>query len=390
MPSIDFSNTEVAFQYKDNNELKQAYQLFKLLSHQSLVNLGSIVAPIIVNFGGKYFIKKTIYKQFVGGETREECLKVVQKLAEYNIGSILDYSVEGEQNESSFENCKKEIIDNIIFSKDKPYIPFCVFKVTGLIRFSILEKISNGSALTTDESNEWLRGKARVMQVCQKAYESGQPIFIDAEESWIQKAIDDIADECMLLFNKEKAIVWNTYQLYRTDRLDFLKQSVEKARKFKYFLGAKIVRGAYMEKERERAKKMGYPSPIHPDKQSTDNAFNSALSYCVDNIDIVSVCAGTHNEYSSQLLVDLMEKKGIDKNDKRVYFSQLLGMSDHISFNLAKEGYNVVKYVPYGPVKSVLPYLIRRAQENTSVKGQTGRELSLIQKELERRKKVKV
>ncbi|HPQ08267.1 MAG TPA: proline dehydrogenase family protein [Bacteroidia bacterium] len=389
MSSINFSNTEVAFKYKNNNELKQAYKLFKLLSNSSLVNLGSIIAPFAVNFGGKYFIKKTIYRQFVGGETREECMKIVQKLAEYNIGSILDYSVEGEQNESSFEKCKNEIIDNIIFSKDKTFIPFCVFKPTGMIRFSILEKVSSGSALSTKESEEWQRGKARVLQVCQKAYESGQPIFIDAEESWIQKAIDDIADECMLLFNKEKPIVWNTFQLYRTDRLEFLKTSVEKARKFKYFFGAKLVRGAYMEKERERAEKMGYPSPIYPDKQSTDNAYNSALSYCVENIDIVSVCAGTHNEYSSQFLVDLMEKKGINKNDKRVFFSQLLGMSDHISFNLAKEGYNVVKYVPYGPVKSVLPYLIRRAQENTSVKGQTGRELSLILKELERRKSVK-
>ncbi|GIV26640.1 MAG: proline dehydrogenase [Bacteroidia bacterium] len=385
MPTINFSNTEIAFQYKSTEDLKRAYQLFKLLSYPTLVNVGSVVAPLFVKLGGKFFIKKTIYRQFVGGETREECIHIIQTLAKYNVGSILDYSVEGEQNEDSFERCKKEIIENIEFSKDKPYIPFCVFKPTGLIRFALLEKVSAGATLSTNEQNEWNRAKNRVMEVCQKAYQSQQPIFIDAEESWIQKAIDELTDECMLTFNKNQCIVLNTFQLYRTDRLQFLKDSLKKAKENNYYLGAKLVRGAYMEKERERAAKMGYPSPIHPDKSSTDRDYDEALTFCVENIDRITVCAGTHNERSSQHLVDLIEKHGLKKDDKRIYFSQLLGMSDHISFNLAKEGYNVVKYVPYGPVESVLPYLIRRAQENTSVKGQTGRELTLITREVKRR-----
>ncbi len=386
MPKINFSDTQVAFQYKSNGELKQAYQLFKLLSYSSLVNLGSFFAPLIVNFGIKGLIKRTIYKQFVGGETREECMGIIQLLAKYNVGSILDYSVEGEQNENVFEQCKNEIIQNILFSRDKPHIPFCVFKPTGMIKFALLEKVSTNAILTKAEQVEWQRARTRVMEVCQKAYENHQPIFIDAEESWIQKAIDDLADECMQTFNKQECIVLNTYQLYRTDRLQFLKDSLQKAKENNYYLGAKLVRGAYMEKERSRAAKKNYTSPIHPDKSATDKAYNDALNFCIENIDRITVCAGTHNEESSQYLVDLMEKYSIPKSDKRIYFSQLLGMSDHISFNLAKEEYNVVKYVPYGPVKSVLPYLIRRAQENTSVKGQTGRELSLITHELRRRK----
>lgn len=388
MPSINFNDTSIAFEYKSNEELKQAYRLFKLLSYPSLVNIGAVFAPFVVQFSGKNIIKKTIYKQFVGGETRDECMHIIQKLAEYGIGSILDYSVEGEQNEEAFEECKNEIIQNILFSKDKTYIPFCVFKPTGMIRFALLEKVSAQRELSAIEKEEWQRGKNRILEVCQIAYRHQQPIFIDAEESWIQQAIDDIAHECMYTFNQQRCIVYNTYQLYRNDRLDFLKRSIQDAQKQKYYLGVKLVRGAYMEKERERAAQMNYPSPIYPDKKSTDHAYDSALQLCVDNISSVYICAGTHNENSSQYLVHLMEQYGIDRKDNRVYFSQLLGMSDHISFNLAKAGYHVVKYVPYGPVKSVLPYLIRRAQENTSVKGQTGRELSLLAQELKRRKSI--
>ncbi len=387
MPKINFSDTETAFQYKSTPQLKQAYQLFKILSYPSLVNTGAIFAPVFVHFGGRYFIKKTIYKQFVGGETREECANTIHTLAQYHISSILDYSVEGEQNENNFDNCKNEIIQNILFSKDKAYIPFCVFKPTGMIRFTLFEKISANAPLSQKEREEWTRGKKRIFEVCQSAYENQQAIFIDAEESWIQRAIDDIADECMQTFNKQKCIVLNTFQLYRTDRLQFLKDSLYKAKQNHYLLGAKLVRGAYMEKERERAANKNYPSPIYPNKSATDKAYNDALYFCVQNIDNITLCAGTHNEESSQYLVDLMEQYKIEKNDTHIYFSQLLGMSDHISFNLAKYGYNVVKYVPYGPVKNVLPYLIRRAQENTSIQGQTGRELSLITQELNRRKK---
>ena len=385
MPSINFSDTSIAFQYKSDTELKQAHRLFKLLSYPTLVNIGALFAPWLIRWGGKSLIKKTIYKQFVGGETREECLQIIQTLAKYHIGSILDYSVEGEQNEESFEQSKQEIIQNILFSKDKPHIPFCVFKPTGMIRFALLEKVSASISLTPNEKNEWKKSKNRILEICQKAYEHQQPIFIDAEESWIQKAIDDIADECMYLFNKQTCIVWNTFQLYRTDRLQFLKESLKKAKQSAFLLGAKLVRGAYMEKERQRAAQMGYPSPIHPNKQETDKAYHQALNFCMENIDHVSICAGTHNEESTQHLIHLMETFHLANNDKRIYFSQLLGMSDHISFNLAQAGYNVVKYVPYGPIKSVLPYLIRRAQENTSIKGQTGRELALITSELKRR-----
>lgn len=387
MSNINFNNTETAFKYKSNPDLKQAYQLFKLLSYPTLVNTGAVLTPLLINCGGKALIKKTIYKQFVGGENRNECIKTMDLLAQYNVGSILDYSVEGKKSEEDFENCKKEIIENIHFSKNHKHIPFCVFKPTGLAPLYLLEKVSAGTLLNTNESKAWDNVKKRVFDICQTAYDNKQPIFVDAEESWLQKAIDDMVDECMATFNKNECIVLNTFQLYRHDRLQFMKDSFDKAKKNGYYFGAKLVRGAYMEKERERAQKNGYPSPIYNTKPETDKGYNDALTFCVENIDRVTVCAGTHNENSSQHLVELIEKHKLPKADNRIYFSQLLGMSDHISFNLAKEGYNVVKYVPYGPVKNVLPYLIRRAQENTSVQGQTGRELSLILTERKRRAK---
>ncbi len=383
---ISFDNTENAFKAKTNHDLNRSYWLFKMIGNPGLVKLGATAAPLALNLGLKGLFKSTIFKQFVGGENIDDCSKTITELGKYNIGTILDYSVEGKESEEDFDSCCNETIATIKRAKKDTHIPFCVFKVTGLARFALLEKISAGAPLTTNEKKELEIVKQRVNNICKAANEADKPLFIDAEESWIQQAIDDLCDENMALYNKHKAIVYNTFQLYRKDRYEFLKKSYEKAQLGNYHIGAKLVRGAYMEKERIRANQQQYPSPIQDTKENSDRDYNSALEFCVAHIDRIGLCAGTHNEQSSLLLTGLMEKYGIGKDDKRIYFSQLLGMSDHISFNLSLNGYNVAKYVPYGPVKEVLPYLIRRAQENTSVKGQTGRELSLIIKEKARRK----
>lgn len=319
----------------------------------------------------------------------DDCNATMQQLYDYGIGSILDYSVEGKEAEDEFEHTTEEIILTIYKAKGNPQIPFCVFKTTGLARFDLLAKVNQREALTIEEQQEFDRVKKRIERICQTAYDNNVRIFIDAEESWIQDTIDGLCREMMLKYNHKQAIVYNTIQLYRHDRLDFLKHSYEDALKHNYYLGLKLVRGAYMEKERERAEKMGYPSPIQPDKAASDRDYDEALKFCVKHIDRISICAGTHNENSSMLLVQLMNEHHIAPNDSRIYFSQLYGMSDHISYNLSNAGYNVAKYLPYGPVKSVLPYLFRRAAENTSVKGQAGRELTLLQREVARRKQAR-
>ena len=382
---ISFDNTENAFKAKSNSELSRSYWLFKLISNPLLVKAGATFGPLALNLGFKGLMKGTIFKQFVGGETIEDCNRTIKELGDYNIGTILDYSVEGKESEKDFENCLHETLDTINKAKGDKNIPFCVFKVTGLARFDLLENVSAKKVLNDIEVAEWERVKNRVKTICSLAYENDQCVFIDAEESWIQQAIDDLADENMLTFNKTKAIVYNTYQFYRSDRLEFLTKSIQQGKTKAYHVGAKLVRGAYMEKERKRALEMGYASPIQSTKEKSDEDYNAALKLCVDNIAVMGLCAGTHNEKSSLLLVELMKEKGILPSDTRIYFSQLLGMSDHISYNLSLNGYNVAKYVPYGPIKDVMPYLIRRAQENTSVKGQTGRELNLIMKEKTRR-----
>lgn len=385
---VSFDNTENAFKAKSDFDLKKSYWLFKLISNPALVKIGAKTAPIGLAIGFKGVIKNTIFKQFVGGETIHDCDKTILELGKYSIGTILDYSVEGKESEADFDACCKETIETIHKAKSNEHIPFCVFKVTGLARFALLEKVSAGEVLTNAEEHEFAKVKQRVNEICREAYHNNQPIFIDAEESWIQPAIDDLANESMEAFNKEKAIVYNTYQLYRKDRLAFLTKTLDKAKAQGFWVGAKLVRGAYMEKERDRAFERNYPSPIQDTKEDSDKDYNLALELCMNNIDRMGVCAGTHNEQSSLYLTELMSKNNIPNSDKRIYFSQLLGMSDHISYNLTTAGYNVAKYVPYGPVKEVLPYLIRRAQENTSVKGQTGRELGLIMKEKKRRKKL--
>lgn len=386
---ISFENTENAFKAKNDSELKRSYWLFKLISNPLLVKIGANFGPLALNIGFKGLIKNTIFKQFVGGETIHDCSTAIDGLAKYHIGTILDYSVEGKESEVDFDHCLTETLDTIQKAKNDKNIPFCVFKVTGLARFNLLQKISARQNLNGDENAEWERVKKRVNTICLAAYENSQPVFIDAEESWIQPAIDELANENMARYNQQKALIYNTFQLYRTDRYDYLVESIQHGKTNGYHIGAKLVRGAYMEKERQRAADMKYTSPIQPDKSSTDRDYNRSLELCMDNIAVMGLCAGTHNEASSLYLVDLMHKKNISPSDNRVYFSQLYGMSDHISYNLSLNGYNVVKYVPYGPVKEVLPYLIRRAQENTSVKGQTGRELNLIIKEQKRRATLK-
>ena len=382
---ISFENTENAFKAKSNSELRRSYWLFKLIGNPALVKMGANFGPLALNLGFKGVIKSTIFKQFVGGETIHDCALTVAQLGKYNIGTILDYSVEGKESEQDFDHCLQETLETIQMAKNNTHIPFCVFKVTGLARFELLRKVSAAESLSDAEKEEWLRVQNRVKKICQSAAENKQPIFIDAEESWIQPAIDQLANDNMALCNKGRCIVYNTFQLYRHDRLAYLQHSIEQGKTQGYHVGAKLVRGAYMEKERERAREMNYPSPIQPTKEATDRDYDLALQVCLENIQMMGLCAGTHNENSSMKLVKLMEQHHIHSTDSRIYFSQLLGMSDHISYNLSLNGYNVSKYVPYGPVKEVLPYLIRRAQENTSVKGQTGRELNLIMKEKARR-----
>lgn len=385
---VSFDNTEVAFSGKSPGALKRSYWLFKVISSPWIVSIskGLTNFALAIHFPIKWIIKPTIFKQFVGGENIEECSRTIAELGKYKVGTILDYSVEGKESEEDFDAGAKEIIATVNRAKTDANIPFCVFKVTGLARFDLLEKVSTREKLTPSEEQEWKRVWQRVENICAASESISKPIFVDAEDSWIQQAIDDLADEMMERHNKKMPVVYNTFQLYRKDRLQFLKDSFAKAQAGSYYLGAKLVRGAYMEKERERAKEKGYADPIHDTKENTDRDYDLAVQFCVDHIERIGLCAGTHNELSSQKLAELLDAKKIAHNHPHVYFSQLLGMSDHISFNLAHDGYNVAKYVPYGPVRDVLPYLIRRAQENTSVKGQTGRELNLIIKEKERRK----
>jgi proline dehydrogenase len=387
--ALSFDNTEIAFKSKSNNELTQSYLLFKAIGYNWLVKLGPPMVNGAFNIGlpVKGLIKSTVFKQFCGGESMDDCNNTIDQLYSYGVGTILDYSVEGEEKEESFNATATETLETITKAKNNPKIPFCVFKVTGLARFDLLAKVSAKEKLTSTEESEWGRVKNRIHNICKTAHDNNVRIFIDAEESWIQPAIDDLAHDMMREFNLQKCIVYNTIQLYRHDRLAFLKTSFDDAVKYNYYLGLKLVRGAYMEKERERALKMGYPSPIQPDKASSDKDYNEALHFCIEHIDRINVCAGSHNEQSSMLLTELMAQKGLANNDQRIYFSQLYGMSDHISFNLSSAGYNVAKYLPYGPVKAVMPYLFRRAAENTSVKGQAGRELTLISREVARRKK---
>ena len=385
---INFDNTEVAFRNKSNSELNSAYWLFKAMSSNFLIKVGTPVTNLFLNIGLPIqgIIKATIFKQFCGGETIAECEHTIKLLAESKVGTILDYSVEGEEEEQVFDFTCEEIIRTVQRAAGDPRVPITVFKITGIARFALLEKIDAKLQLTDSETAEFEKVKARCLKICRTAAENNVPIMIDAEESWIQETIDQLALDMMLLFNKEKLIVYNTYQMYRHDKLADFKADHLIAENAGFILGAKIVRGAYMEKERKRALEMGYPSPIQPDKSATDKDYNAAITYAIEHIKQIGVVCGTHNEASCQLLAELLDQYQIAHNHPHVYFSQLLGMSDNLSFNLSEANYNVAKYVPYGPVKAVMPYLFRRAQENTSIAGQTSRELNLIEREKKRRK----
>ncbi len=385
-----FNNTKIAFQSKSTKELRKADLLFRLVQNKFLTRLGAwFIKWGIYLPGMKTLVKNTIFEQFCGGETRDECLETIYNLSEYNIGSILDYSVEGKEEESEYDSCHKEIMAIIDLAMNNENIPFVVFKPTGFGNIDLYEKVSKAKVLTPSEKQQWENIRSRFYTVCEKAHNNGVTLMVDAEESWMQDSVDDLVEEMMQTFNKERCVVVNTLQMYRHDRLNYLKTEYQKATEGKYYIGFKIVRGAYMEKERDRAEEKGYPSPIQLDKAATDRDYNLALEFIIERIDKISLFAGTHNEYSCSLLADKIDAGNQPKNYHKLWFGQLYGMSDNISYNLADQGYNVAKYVPYGPVKEVLPYLIRRAEENTSVAGQTGRELALIERELKRRESLK-
>ncbi len=385
---FQFNDTEVAFKIKSNFELKKAYWLFRLLSRKFMVKSGKYAITFVNKIGIPvgWIVKPTVYRQFCGGETIEDCIPVIDKLAVFNVRSVLDYSVEGKDNDEDIEKALNETLKAVEFAGANPNIPFSVFKPTAFANCKALEELSTSPAPSQETQKEGEKFRKRINILCNKAYSLSIPIMIDAEDSFYQDFIDKVVMEMMMLYNHKKAIVFNTYQMYRWDRMQVLRDDLSKAIRDNIYLGAKFVRGAYMERERARALKMNYRDPIHTDKESTDRDFNEALQFSIENIDRISIFNGTHNEYSCSFLTELMQKHNIKPDDNRVWFSQLYGMSDHISFNLAEKGYNVAKYLPYGPVRHVLPYLIRRTEENTSVAGQTGRELSLIIKELKRRK----
>ena len=384
---LSFDNTAVAFEHRTDKALRKADFLFSNIGRPWLVKLGATLTPLAFKLGLpiKALIKSTIFEQFCGGENLEEAAQTARYLGKFHVGVALDYGVEAMEGEENYDRAVPEFIRAIEYAAANPNIPFIAIKVTGFARFELLEKLHRKDSLSQDEQQEFARVRTRIRKIAETAAKHKIGLLIDAEESWIQQPVDDLADEMMELFNKGQVIVYNTFQFYRHDRLEFLYASFKKAEQKGYWLGAKLVRGAYMEKERKRAEELQYESPIQPDKASADRDYDDAVRFCIDRLDRLAVFVGTHNEQSCMLAASLLHGKGLPHNHPHVSFSQLLGMSDNITFNLAHAGYNVSKYLPYGPVKDVMPYLIRRAQENTSIAGQMGRELSLIRKELKRR-----
>jgi proline dehydrogenase len=383
-----FNNTEVAFSLKSDTELDRAYFLFKMISNEPLVRIGTAVT----NFALKAhlpvdgLIRATVFDHFCGGVNEMDCLKVVDNIFTKGVSSVLDYSVEGKEEEAQFDAALEMTLKTVEFAKERHAIPFAVFKPTGLGRLDLYTKVGEKQSLSEAEQLEWNRVKERFEIICKTAHSKNVALLIDGEESWMQDAADDLVEDMMRKYNKEKAIVFNTLQMYRWDRLDYLKALHERAKRDGFYIGMKLVRGAYMEKEHKRAEENGYPTPICASKQATDDNYNAAVDYMMKHIDKMAIFAGTHNEESSYKLLEMQVSNGISKNDERIWFGQLYGMSDNISYNLASHGYNVAKYLPFGPVRDVMPYLIRRAEENTSVAGQTSRELNLLKTERDRRK----
>lgn len=386
-PNI-FENTEVAFATKSNAELHKDKLMFQLMANNGLVALGSSVANLALSLHlpVSSVFRFTVYNHFCGGETFNECKRTIGKLQERNVGVLLNYGVELKETEEDFDKTVAKNLEALDFGGDNKAVKALCIKITGFGRFALFEKIQAGEALSMQEKKEYVRVKNRLDKICRAAEKNDVPVYVDAEESWIQNPLDTLVEEMMQKYNQGKCVVFNTFQIYRHDRLPYLKEQIEKAKTGGYILGAKLVRGAYMEKERERAKEMGYPSPIHKNKKAVDTDFNEGVDLCLDNLQYLYLCIASQSEESNLLAVELIEKKKIKHENERILFSQLYGMGDNITFNLAQLGFNATKYLPYGPVKDVIPYLIRRAQENTSVAGQTTRELSLIKKEIKRRK----
>ncbi len=383
-----FNNTEKAFSLKSNAEISRAHFLFQMIGKPVLVKIGTSLTNFALQFHlpVERIIRKTVFDHFCGGVSEQDCLQVVAKMYTKGVSSVLDYSVEGKEEEAQFDACLKMTLKTIDFAKENKAIPFAVFKPTGVGRIDLYEKVGEKATLSTTEQEEWNRVVARFEKICQYAYDNNVQLLVDGEETWMQDAADEVVERMMEKFNTKKAIIFNTLQLYRWDRVPYLKALHKRAKEKGFHIGMKLVRGAYMEKEAKRAEEKGYKNPICESKQATDNNFNEGLDYMLDNISEMAIFAGTHNEESSYLLMNMMQEKGISNNDSRIWYGQLYGMSDNISYNLADNGYNVAKYLPFGPVRDVMPYLIRRAQENTSVAGQTGRELTLIISERNRRK----
>ncbi len=401
---VSFENTANAFEHKSDKELKKAAFLFSSMGYSSLVRLGTRLTPWMIRSGMpvKGLIRDTIFAQFVGGETLDETAGVARKLGEYHVQVILDYGVEGgDEGEAGFDHAQAEFIRVIDYAATQPNIPFMSIKVTGFARFGLLEKLDGAmennsgplmkrytqalEVLTPAEKEEWQRVSQRMQQICRTAAEKKIGVLVDAEETWIQDPVDVLTILMMEQFNKDRAVVYNTIQHYRSDRLSFLKDSYEAATQRNFILGAKLVRGAYMEKERKRALEMGYVSPIQPEKEATDRDYNEGVAFCIEHLDRIAVIVASHNEYSNLYAVELLRRRGMSLDHPHIHFSQLYGMSDNITFNLAKAGCAVSKYLPFGPIRDVIPYLMRRAQENSSMSGQTGRELGLIRKEMKRR-----
>ncbi|WP_019669612.1 proline dehydrogenase family protein [Eudoraea adriatica] len=383
-----FEDTATAFSLKSDSELERAYFLFKMIANEPLVKIGTAMT----NFALKArlpvdgLIRATVFDHFCGGVSEEDCMNVVEKMWNKGVSSVLDYSVEGKDTEDPLDDALQKTLKILDFVKELDAIPFAVFKPSGYGRVALFQKVSDGKPLTKKEKQEWDRVEKRFETTCKKAYDLDVSLLIDAEESWMQDAADALVEQMMVKYNKEKAVVFNTLQLYRWDRLDYLKKLHSKALAEGFKIGIKTVRGAYMEKENERALEYNYPTPICGSKSESDSNYDKTVAYIVEHLDLISLFSGTHNELSSYKLIELMEQNGISHDDNRIWFGQLYGMSDHISYNLANKGYNVAKYLPFGPVRDVMPYLIRRAEENTSVAGQTNRELELIKKERNRRK----
>lgn len=383
-----FTNTQIAFALKSDSELERAYFLFKMIESQPLVRIGTAVTNFALkaHLPVEGLIRSTVFDHFCGGVNEKDCLTVVDKMYTKGVSSVLDYSVEGKEVEDQFDAAFDMVLKTIEFAKEREAIPFAVFKPTGLGRLALYQKVGEKATLTAAEEIEWDKVVERYEKLCKVAHDKDVAILIDAEESWMQDAADDLVTQMMKKYNKEKVIVFNTLQLYRWDRLDYLKKLNEEAKKENFKIGMKLVRGAYLEKENERAKEKGYKSPICITKQATDDNYDATVIYMLDHIETMTIFAGTHNEESSYMLMQQMKDRNIAPNDNRIWFGQLYGMSDNISYNLAAHGYNVAKYLPFGPVRDVMPYLIRRAEENTSVAGQTSRELDLIKAEKKRRK----